>query len=234
MERQLKRSISLLLLMSAAAASVPLLRPATSAPVHRQSQSIESIFPAEFAGWRIDHSVAPVVPSKDLVDKLEKIYDETIARTYINSTGQHVMLSVAYGSNQTGKLRVHRPESCYTAQGFIVKKLREEDLVVPEGIVPVKRLIATAGSRNEPITYWIRVGDETVTGLVGQRLAQLKRGLTGDVPDGLIFRVSSIGTNSSTAFDLQDRFIIDLLNAVPTNSRYRLTGLGLERSRVGP
>jgi EpsI family protein len=230
MERQLKRSLWTLVLMSAAAASAPLLHPAASAPVAHRGARIEAAFPLHFAQWRLDPDIAPVMPSRDLADKIGKIYEETIARTYVNAEGQRVMLSIAYGSNQIGKLRVHRPESCYTAQGFAVQKLREEDLPVHGGSVPVKRLLATSGSRAEPITYWIRVGDETVTGLVGQRLAQLKRGLNGDVPDGLIFRVSTVGGNTGAGFRLQDQFIRDVLDAVPPQMQHRLAGV----AQAGP
>jgi EpsI family protein len=225
MHQQLRRSLWMLLVMSAAAGSVPLLHPKPAPVVQRHGPRIEAIFPAEFAGWRIDRTVAPVLPAPELEKKLGKIYDETVARTYVNALGERVMLSVAYGSNQTGKLRVHRPESCYTAQGFNVQKLREQDVAVPGGELSVKRLLATSGSRSEPITYWIRVGAQTVTGMMGQRLAQLKRGLTGDVPDGLIFRVSTIGGNTNAEFGIQDKFIMDLLNSVSPQSRQMLTGV---------
>jgi EpsI family protein len=226
MERLLKQSLWTLIVMSTAAGSVPLLQPAASAPAAYNGAHIVSAFPDTFAQWRVDPSVIPIMPSRDLTEKMGKIYEKTVVRTYVNRQGQRVMLSVAYGSNQTGRLRVHRPESCYTAQGFAVQKLRDENVQVGGGIVPVKRLLATSGSRIEPITYWIRVGDETVTGLLGQRLAQLKRGLSGDVPDGLIVRVSTLGRDSAAGFQLQDQFVRDLLGAMPPQSQYRLAGVG--------
>ena len=134
------------------------------------------------------------------------------------------MLAIAYGGDQTGRLRVHRPESCYSGQGFLVKKIGENEIAVANTKLTVQRLYAEAGSRQEPITYWIRVGNETVTGLLGQRVAQLKSGLTGEVPDGLIFRVSSINGDTKKAYALHDRFIEDLLGALTVEQRAKLIG----------
>jgi EpsI family protein len=90
--------------------------------------------------------------------------------------------------------------------------------------VPVKRLVGRLGGRNEPITYWIRVGAETVTGNIGQRLVQLRYGIAGEVPDGLIFRVSSIGGDAEAAYRLHDSFISSLLASVDAQTVERLAG----------
>jgi len=59
-----------------------------------------------------------------------------------------------------------------------------------------------------------------------KRLVDLKFGLTGRIPDGLIFRVSSIDSNDARAFALQDQFVNQLLEAVSPEARARLSGLG--------
>lgn len=187
-------------------------------------KSFERIVPKSFDGWRVDETVVPILPQPEVIEKVNNIYDETMARTYIDDSGRRVMLSIAYGGDQTGRLRVHRPESCYSGQGFQVKSLAEETLDISGRQVPVKRLFAELGARREPITYWIRVGDQAVTGLIGQRLTQLKYGLTGEVPDGLIFRVSSIDRNPSDAFALQDRFVAALIKSISAGDRDVLIG----------
>jgi EpsI family protein len=36
----------------------------------------------------------------------------------INPQGYRIMLSIAYGKNQSDALQLHKPEICYPAQGF--------------------------------------------------------------------------------------------------------------------
>ncbi|MBK6974865.1 MAG: EpsI family protein [Sterolibacteriaceae bacterium] len=190
----------------------------------REPLGLDALVPKSFSDWHVDESVIPVLPSPELEEKMNRTYDETLARTYINRAGSRVMLSIAYGGDQTGRLRVHRPESCYSAQGFLVTKIAETRIPVGKTMVPAKRLVAQAGARQEPITYWIRIGDEAVTSLFGQRIAQLKRGLTGEVPEGLIFRVSSLGVQRDVEYALHDRFIAELLNALPIDQQSKLIG----------
>jgi len=59
-----------------------------------------------------------------------------------------------------------------------------------------------------------------------KRLIQLSYTFTGRIPDGLIFRISSIDPDQARANQLQDQFINQLLNAVSPVDRKRLSGLG--------
>jgi len=54
----------------------------------------------------------------------------------------------------------------------------------------------------------------------------MRYGLTGRIPDGMIFRVSSIDPDQVRANQLHDRFINELLQAVSPAERTRLAGLG--------
>ena len=105
--------------------------------------------PAAFGNWRIDSSVIPVQANPEVPEK--NLTPSTKQRLPVptSTMPERVMLSIAYGSDQTGRLRVHRPESCYNAQGFAVKTARTEKLPIKGGI-EAKRLIATAGPRHEP------------------------------------------------------------------------------------
>nr|WP_307730265.1 exosortase-associated protein EpsI, B-type [Duganella violaceicalia] len=224
----------LMSLMLASSGAAVLLHPERQAVAQVEKLGLETLVPAAFGDWRIDDSVAPVQPPPEVQEKVAKIYDETLARTYINSRGDRVMLSIAYGGDQTGRLRVHRPESCYTAQGFSVKQLAIENLHFGDVTVPAKRLMAQMGGRQEPITYWIRVGGETVTGMLGQRLVQLKSGLLGQVPDGLLFRVSSLGAAPAEQYLLQDAFVGDLVRALGPQKSEKLVGKSLDVASAKP
>lgn len=139
-----------------------------------------------------------------------------------------MMLSLAYGTDQRERssLRAHKPEVCYPAQGFVVKKDESGLLTTQFGSIPVRRLFATLGPRQEPLTYWFTVGDTAVRGGMQKRLVDLRYGLTGRLPDGLLFRVSSIDREMSRAYQLQDLFVNQLLQAVAPAERKRLSGLG--------
>ena len=87
------------------------------------------------------------------------------------------------------------------------------------------RLVAKLGPRNEPITYWIRSGDYLVRGWFEQNVARVKNGLIkGYTPDCLLVRVSTIDTDKELAYQVQDRFINDLIAASPAKTRAILLG----------
>lgn len=218
--------ISALMLSSALAAI--LLQPDREKSM-RPGIGLARIVPAEFGEWKEDGTISPLMPPPEVQQKVDRLYDETLARTYINQRGARVMLSIAYGGDQTGRLRVHRPESCYTAQGFVVRKVAEQQLSLPDAQIPVKRLLARSGLRTEPITYWIRIGQDNVTGLLGQRISQLKAGITGEVSDGLIFRVSTVGVEPAEAFALHDGFVTALLGTLTAEHRALLVGTNAKK-----
>ena len=162
MNTLLRTGIIIAALMMAASAAAVALRPTHKLADAGPKVDLEAMIPKQFGDWRIDDTIRPVLPSPDVQDKLDKIYNQTLARTYINSRGQRIMLSIAYGGDQSDSMQVHQPEVCYPAQGFQVRKSSLGQLATNHGALPVKRLVATQGSRIEPITYWITVGDEVI------------------------------------------------------------------------
>jgi EpsI family protein len=78
--------------------------------------------------------------------------------------------------------------------------------------------------RYEPVTYWVTIGDRISLGGFERRMIELEYGLQRIIPDGLLFRVSSINRDSAQAFRDQDAFTRDLLAAMPAVSREWLAG----------
>lgn len=185
---------------------------------------LEAMIPKQFGEWRLDESIAPLQASPDVRAMLNKIYNQTLSRTYINSKGERIMLSIAYGGDQSDSMQVHKPEVCYPAQGFQVLKQSNAQLETGFHPIPAVRLVAVQGNRVEPITYWITVGDRVPGSGTARKLEQLKYGLTGKVPDGLLFRVSSIAADHERAFSLQASFVNGLLKSAPPEARERLIG----------
>lgn len=212
------------LMMTSAALAVA-LKPSERMAEELPPISLEKIVPRQFSGWRIDDTIVPVSLSADVQARLDEIYSQTLSRTYANDQGQRIMLSIAYGADQSGDgNQVHRPEFCYTAQGFQLLSSRVGQLITAYGVLPVRRLLAVQGPRNEPITYWITIGDKATLPGVQRKLNQLRYGLTGVVPDGMLVRVSSINPDTDSAYELQAEFVRDLLDSMDPQARVRAAG----------
>ena len=185
---------------------------------------LEAMIPASFAGWHVDESIVPLQADPEQQSVLERIYDQTLSRTYVNENGERVMLSIAYGGDQSKSLQLHLPEVCYVAQGFQMMKERDDQLPTGFGQVPVKRLVARQDRRNEPITYWITIGDKAVKSGIEQKMQRLAYGLSGKIPDGMLVRVSTIQADEGEAYRTQDRFVNQMLGAMAAGDRVRLLG----------
>lgn len=212
------------LMLAASIGSVvarPEIRSASLGPAF----SLEAMVPKHFGNWREEPQRIVQVINPQTQGLLDKLYSETLSRTYVDASGYRIMLSLAYGSDQRGGLQAHKPEACYPAQGFTLHRAEPGRLATPFGEIPVRRLFTSKGSREEPLTYWFTVGDEAVQGW-NTRLVELSYTLTGRIPDGLLFRVSSIDPDQARANQMQDQFINQLLQAVSPADRKRLSGLG--------
>lgn len=188
--------------------------------------SLENMIPKEFGDWREEPQRNLQVVNPQTQALLDKLYSQLLARVYINKDGYRVMLSLAYGSDQRGALQAHKPEVCYPAQGFTLHSSKTVPLTTPFGEIPAQRLHTTLGPRQEPVTYWFTVGDTAIQSKLQKRLVDIRYGLTGQIPDGMLFRVSSIDADLPRAKDMQDQFVNQLLQAIPPADRKRLSGLG--------
>jgi EpsI family protein len=212
-------------LMAMTAFGTYMLKPTDQIRTKASDFDLESTVPKVFGEWKHDALLmgAPVVnPETKAI--LDKLYSQIVTRTYVNSAGQKVMLSIAYGSDQRGALQAHKPEICYPAQGFLLKEISSEVLETPIGNLEVTRLITSKANRFEPVTYWFTFGDERPKTAFERRKIELKSVLTGQIPDGLLFRVSTLDRDSKVGFATQDRFVDQLLSALPPASRRRLAG----------
>jgi EpsI family protein len=187
---------------------------------------LETLFPKQFGDWRVDTSIPVILPSPDVQALLDKIYNQVLARTYVNAQGQRIMLSVAYGGDQSDGTSAHRPEVCYPAQGFAISSNRLATLNVAGRSIPVRNLMSHLGARHEPITYWVVVGGEIVTSGIGQKLAQMRYGLRGVIADGMLVRVSSINSRADEGYRLHAKFIADIAGSLPDHARSRVLGEG--------
>ena len=215
-------SVSLL----AAAGAAMALQPGQSAADQKSRLDLEATIPKEFAGWRQAGSLVAVAPNADAAGP----YSQTLVRTYVDAGNRHVMLAIAYGDRQLGDaMQAHRPEYCYKAQGFAISAAMDEQLVTLRGALPIRRLHAQRPGRSEPVSYWMTVGSQATLPGLERKIAQVRQALSGTVPDGMLVRVSSLDDRPQAAYALHDRFVIDLISALPEADRVRLAGTARER-----
>ncbi len=172
--------------------------------------------------------------SPDQAELLNKIYNQTLSRNYVNDKGERVMLSVAYGGDQSDGTSAHRPEVCYPAQGFQITGNRRVNLNIADRQVSARQLESKLGARYEPVTYWIVIAEQTTTSGTEQKLAQLRYGLRGLIPDGMLVRVSTIDRDAAKADQRQIRFLREMAAAMPEPQRDRVFGgPSLRRTKAG-
>lgn len=224
MNRRLVASLVLGAAMAATSALTGALTPKVKVAEMQDRFNLDAMIPPAFADWVVDASVVPLAPDPEHQSMLEKIYDQTLSRTYVNKQGQRVMLSIAYGGDQSRALQLHLPEVCYVAQGFEMLKAGDGSLATHFGSLPVKRLVARQNSRNEPITYWVTIGDKAIKSGIQQKIQRLAYGLSGKIPDGMLVRVSTIQANEADAYRVQDRFVGQMLDVLDAKDRARLLG----------
>lgn len=223
------RAFLITLLMVAAAVAAYALKPTQHLSDMGSKLELEAVFPQRFGDWEVDNRMPVQLVSPDTEALLNKIYNQTLSRTYVNSKGERIMLSAAYGGDQSDGTRAHRPEVCYPAQGFQVTSSRDTVIQGPAVTVPARLLMAKLGGREEPITYWVVVGDRIALSGTDQKLAQLRYGLRGVIPDGMLIRVSSIDRDMKRGHQLQAAFISDLASALPADKRSKLFGTQLRQ-----
>ncbi len=188
------------------------------------SGKMEAIVPVTIPGWSAELSEGMVKPKTEGL--AAELYDEVVQRTYKGEMdGADVMLLIAYGGMQSDLLQLHRPEVCYPALGFSIRSKKASTVRLPGGTaLPVVRLVAVAGDRQENVVYWTRVGEALPTNNADQREIILETSFKGLIPDGVLVRSSIVHDNADEAFALLDRFIPTMLSAVAPDSRRALIG----------
>jgi EpsI family protein len=189
-----------------------------------QRHSLEAEIPQAFGDWKVDKSIVPVAMSADVENALYEVYDAVVGRTYVNSRGDRMMLSVGYTRQQGGKQKPHWQEICYRAQGFAVESLTRGPAHVAGRDIPVTRMVATQRSRVEPVTYWLTLGDQVVANRWDRMARLLAMGLRQQTTDGYLVRISNVTDQTGAAFDSHVRFADDLAGALPADRARKLFG----------
>jgi EpsI family protein len=219
----IKRNTWLLIAMLITAGTAFGLTPRHKIAEHNPMPQLEELIPKQFGNWTaVQGSNHIVDPGQKVL--LNKLYEQLLSRTYENAQGYRIMLSIAYGGNQRDELELHKPEVCYVAQGFVLLEKQKTTLTIAQTQIPLTHLRTSMGNRNEPVTYWATVGNTVVNNGYAKKLVEIKYGLFGQIPDGVLTRISSIDDDSTNAFELQQNFISELINTLEPKYRAKFLG----------
>ena len=225
--------------MIATAFGVELLQP-KPLPIGAHASLADSI-PSQFGDWKeVAYAADQVDPGKGAADEpnMDRPYDDVLMRAYANSQGEVVLLALAYGRNQRQEVKIHRPDVCYTAQGF--QLLERNSVALPvngtSGVqVQGMRMLVKAPGRVEAVSYWIRIGDVFTDNAWSIRYHIFLQGMQGRAVDGVLVRASQIvygpvsksrtgATASAERYRVQEAFLSDLVRALPAPARHLLLG----------
>ena len=218
--------------MIATALAVQWLQP-EPLPINDRESLARSI-PAQFGDWKeVTFAAEQIDPGKGTADEpnMDRPYDDVLMRAYGNSHGEVVLLAVAYGRNQRQEVKIHRPDVCYTAQGF--QLIERSPVAMPfrgTAGTPVRgmRMLVKAPGRTEAVSYWIRIGDSFTESAWAIRYHIFKQGLAGQAVDGVLVRASRVeqgrAMGASARYRAQEQFLGDLVHALPPQTRRLLLG----------
>lgn len=211
--------------MFGAAYCAEALKPTQSLADIRPKIVLDELIPSQFGKWKEVPALRPVLPDPTLQKVIESAYSQTFGRGYVNDKGQVIMLAVAYGKDQNSEsTAAHRPEFCYTGQGFTVKDIGVHQAHMADHSLIMRQLVGTRGNYTEHISYWVTLDDKATLPGLGRKIAQIRFGLHGQIADGMLVRVSSAGTDPQLAEQAHDAFLRDLEQQIPSAFRPRFFG----------
>ncbi len=219
------KSIAVLLLAIFTSITAIYLKPNKYTADTNATSSINDIIPENFGEWKHIKNQDGLIINPIIEAEVSKIYKETLSRIYKHDKGSLIMLSIAYGVNQSDEFALHYPEVCYPVQGFEIISSNKDILDAGYKKIPIKKLFTKNRDRIEHVLYWTLVGEQVSQGGLSTKISQLRYGLNGYIPDGLIFRISTINTDADVAFKNQTDFVQDLVKDISTKNKSRIIGV---------
>jgi len=184
---------------------------------------LDDLIPRQIGSWTYTTANGLVLPPPDQMR--DRIYSSLVTRYYASPTEPPVMLLIAYSSAQDGMIQVHRPEVCYPAAGYELSGDGFETIDAGNGLsVPGHYFSARSNTRREQLIYWTRIGDAFPTKWWAQHVAVAAENLKGNIPDGILVRISTAASNDKNAIDILRRFIETMARQLPPRGRLVLFG----------
>ena len=184
---------------------------------------LDDVIPKTVGPWSDASTEGLVLPDATAPSDF---YDQVIARVYAaDPASAPVMLLIAYGAAQSGLMKVHRPEVCYTAAGFaILGDHADQVRLTPALTVGARSFLGRREDRGETVLYWTRISDRFPVNQTEQRLVMMQRALQGVIPDGVLVRLSTLEPDPAKARAALGGFAQALFAAAPPLGRQTLAG----------
>lgn len=188
-----------------------------------EADEFASWVPQSFGSWEQVPASGVVLPPPDVMS--ERLYDNLVTRIYVSPDSPPMMLLLAYNNEQDGVLQVHRPEVCYPVGGFQLSEQRDVRIDAGDRSIPATMFTATGPSRTEQVMYFTRLGSHFPRSWIEQRTAVIDANVAGLIPDGMLYRVSTISKNVPRSLEAMRAFTRDFLtHSDPALRRLMLTG----------
>lgn len=208
-------------MLAGGAAAAALARPVAPPPAISQ-EALDASVPLALGDYHAAPGFNAVLPPRDELS--ERIYDRYLARGYVAPGKPAVTLVIAYGSTQDYGLQLHRPETCYPASGWSIGASERLPVQIGGRTASAATLSAARPGRAEQILYWMRIGSVFPDSEWAGRIEILKRGLTRDLPDGVLVRLSTAAQPRAFAIDTLVQFNTLLIEALAGPGRQLLLG----------
>lgn len=196
-------------------------QPQVAAPVLKKA-TFERLVPSSFGAWTVFSDGGVVLPPPDTLR--DRLYDNLVTRVYQAPGAPLVMLLLAYNNAQDGVLQVHRPEVCYPVGGFQLSPTKKIQISLSGNSVAANIFTAEAPGRVEQVMYFTRLGTAFPRSWIEQRMSVIKANLAGDIPDGMMMRVSVVGIDQQRANPILTEFTREFISASPLQLQKLLVG----------
>jgi EpsI family protein len=228
MRQNLRKSV----LFAAALMSVCLPAAIALKPTHyiadrKPAMVLADVVPREITGWQELKNFQLAVPDPTVREVLDATYSQTLTRGFVNSKGQVMMLTIAYGRDQNSEATAaHRPEFCYAGAGFHMIDLGVKHVNLQnETSLTLRHMLATKPDRQEKISYWVTLDETATLPGFGRKLAQIRYGLGGQIADGMLVRLSSPNVTGDEAFEMHADFLRHLYAHIAPTFKARIFGV---------
>lgn len=196
-------------------------QPKIAAPAMNKKTFV-SLVPGPFGEWTTLTEGDVVLPPPDALS--DRLYDNLVTKVYQKPGSPPVMMLIAYNNEQNGVLQVHRPETCYPVGGYELTKTEKIGIPNRGSSIPASIFTATSPTRTEQVLYFTRLGNSFPRSWVDQRISVINANLAGDIPDGIMMRVSMLGIGQEQAKPLLFDFIREFISASPPRLQKLLVG----------
>lgn len=206
----------------AVASGVALARQPRPSHPRIAAERFQSWVPKSFGQWTQVGNSGVVLPPPDTLR--DRLYDNLVTAAYAAPDQPTVMLLLAYNNKQDGVVQVHRPEVCYPVGGYALSETHPIALTLLGRDVPANIFTAVGPDRTEQVIYFTRLGAAFPRSWAEQRIAVAHDNLAGRIPDGMMMRLSILGSDQPSAHATLDRFAADFLRASPVSLQNLLLG----------